>query len=315
MEKIYCACFLLALLQVTWSSESSTCLSNTTCPLGFESDSEGRCVCAVDSDFPFGGSIHCKTLNVSEGCFAYSVVKFGECITYDADNASNVVAGPCFQAYTNFSNPVFWPGNCTATYIIPTDPDMLQDYFCHGSHWCGTLCSECSNDTAIDINSITLDCIPKTHCSNLSWLWLVLELTLPSTLFFVIVVYFQPDINSPNIYIAVILSQLISTPLNIISIKMGIAAGFSGSLTWVVDIVVGIYGVWNLDFFRYLLPSVCVSQPMGRMQVLALDYATAFFPLFLIVLMSAYSRWGRLQHLRPGGKVLAEVHEAAFPVS
>ena len=39
---------------------------------------------------------------------------------------------------------------------------------------------------------------------------------------------------------------------------------------------------WNLDFFRYVIPSFCVSEQLTPIQVLALEYAVAFYPLFLI---------------------------------
>ena len=42
-----------------------------------------------------------------------------------------------------------------------------------------------------------------------------------------------------------------------------------------------LYGIWNLDFFRTLLPHICVS--LNTPQVLALDYAVAFYPLILLV--------------------------------
>ena len=47
-------------------------------------------------------------------------------------------------------------------------------------------------------------------------------------------------------------------------------------------VMFSIYGIWNLDFFRTLIPPICVS--IDTLQVLALDYALAFYPLILFVI-------------------------------
>ena len=42
------------------------------------------------------------------------------------------------------------------------------------------------------------------------------------------------------------------------------------------------YGIWNLDFFRTLFPEICLD--LSSLQVLALDYAIAFYPLLLMII-------------------------------
>ena len=42
-----------------------------------------------------------------------------------------------------------------------------------------------------------------------------------------------------------------------------------------------LYGIWNLDFFRTLIPHICLE--VNTLQALALDYAIACYPLLLIV--------------------------------
>ena len=44
------------------------------------------------------------------------------------------------------------------------------------------------------------------------------------------------------------------------------------------------HGIWNLDFFRLLYEPFCVNPKMTTLQVLALDYAIAVYPLLLIVI-------------------------------
>ena len=41
-------------------------------------------------------------------------------------------------------------------------------------------------------------------------------------------------------------------------------------------------GFWNLDIFRYAIPSFCVSDQLTPIQVISLEYVVAFYPLLLI---------------------------------
>ena len=60
--------------------------------------------------------------------------------------------------------------------------------------------------------------------------------------------------------------------------------------------VMTIYGIWNLDFFRTLLPPICL--PLNTMHVIALDYLVAVYPLLLLVcfysLVTAHDKGFRL---------------------
>ena len=44
-------------------------------------------------------------------------------------------------------------------------------------------------------------------------------------------------------------------------------------------------GIWNLDFFRYFIPPVCISSDMTTLHTLALDYVVAIYPLLLTLLI------------------------------
>ena len=47
-------------------------------------------------------------------------------------------------------------------------------------------------------------------------------------------------------------------------------------------ILLTIYGVWNLDFFRAVLPNICLN--LGTLPTLALDYVLAIYPLVLVII-------------------------------
>ena len=69
-----------------------------------------------------------------------------------------------------------------------------------------------------------------------------------------------------------------------------------------------LHGIWNLDFFRYILPPFCVSPNLKSIHILFLGYISAVYPLLLIALTWAcielYSHdhkplvwlWNKLNH-------------------
>ena len=57
------------------------------------------------------------------------------------------------------------------------------------------------------------------------------------------------------------------------------------SFTFILRVFFTIYGIWNLDFFRYLIPPFCVSDQISPLHVVALKYIVAFYPLLLTVVV------------------------------
>ena len=49
--------------------------------------------------------------------------------------------------------------------------------------------------------------------------------------------------------------------------------------------VVTFYGIWNLDFFQYFIPSFCISSDLTTLHTLALEYVVALYPLVLTVVI------------------------------
>ena len=49
-----------------------------------------------------------------------------------------------------------------------------------------------------------------------------------------------------------------------------------------VKAVFPLYRLWNLDFFRSVMPNICLH--VSTMEALALDYAVAIYPIVLIVI-------------------------------
>ena len=50
----------------------------------------------------------------------------------------------------------------------------------------------------------------------------------------------------------------------------------------VVKIVIFMYGIWNLDFYRMDISPLCLHPRISALQVITLDYTIALYPLVLI---------------------------------
>ena len=113
-------------------------------------------------------------------------------------------------------------------------------------------------------------------------------------IFFFLILSFGIKAYSPQLDAFVIFAQTFSTPANVRIITEALDADLYRYpfYCYMVRLLFAIYGIWNLDFFRTLLPDNCLK--INTLQVLALDYVIALYPLFLIlityILVDLYDR-------------------------
>ena len=114
--------------------------------------------------------------------------------------------------------------------------------------------------------------------SGLGWTLYIFLATFPTTVLFLVVLIFQVRIISGPMNAYILICQLIVTVANY---QCNIYASTSGFNHVAVLILGTIYGIWNLDFFRYLLPPFCLNNQMSPLHVVTLEYVVAFYPLLL----------------------------------
>jgi hypothetical protein len=123
---------------------------------------------------------------------------------------------------------------------------------------------------------------------------------LPLTVFLLLVVAFHISVASPDLNAAVLLCQIYaSSPV----LRVLVQNSYNTKYFSFVQFLATVYGIWNLDFFRTVIPPICL--PLSMMQVMALDYLVAVYPLLVLaifyVLVRAHDRRCRLvvRHVRP----------------
>ena len=108
----------------------------------------------------------------------------------------------------------------------------------------------------------------------------ILTAFLPLTVFFAFALSCRLRATSPKLSAFVFVCQTVTLNANV-RIALGELELYptAQKLTWVI---LSLYGIWNLDFFRTLVPHICVN--VDTLEALALDYAIAFYPLILLVI-------------------------------
>ena len=199
------------------------------------------------------------------------------CMTYD--NQVGVVVASCFtNCEVRRSNTTFGSYN----NMLPSTIAHLNEAMC-GERWNrdGRLCSKCRNDYYLPVYSYQFDCI-KCSDSDMkhNWIKYVAVAFVPLTVFYLVTLIIRINVAHPSVDILLLYTQLLATPANI-RVILTSAAPYP-NISPLIHFVATLYGVWNLDFFRTILPPICLK--VDTLQALSLDYLIAFYPLILIVI-------------------------------
>ena len=232
---------------------------NVFCPPWFE-PFNGTCKCGDSVD----GIVKCnETLQES-------VILDCHCMTYN-ETSGMVVVGQCLY-------------NCVKRdsryHQMPKTLEKLNNEMCGDFNRDGQLCGECKANYSPPVYSYDLQC---TMCSDglYSWIKYVAIAFVPLTVFLVLILCCRISATSPQLNGFVMFSQAVSFPAIVRIVLLIVNKESYSCASIVVRILLAIYGFWNLDFFRTLIPHICLK--VDTLHVLALDYGTAFYPLALII--------------------------------
>ena len=178
------------------------------------------------------------------------------------------------------------PYLCKNAYYIqmPCNVNDLDD-LCSDFNRTGQFCGKCSEGYAPAAYTYTSKCV---QCSSHNWVKYLLVAYLPLTVFFIIVVFLRINAMSASLNAYILVCQILSSP-----------AVTSALVTYVhysevtpvypevnqrviMGTMLTLYSVWNLDFFRYVYTPFCLHPTASTMDVIALDYAIAIYPMLLI---------------------------------
>ncbi len=141
----------------------------------------------------------------------------------------------------------------------------------------GILCSECQPGLGPAVFSYYREC-KECVFNTLGWILFSLRLVLPLTAFCIIIIIFRINIISPALNGYILCVQLITNSFNNNPfVVQGIERSYS-----ITKFVGDVYGIFNLDFFTYTIPSFCISEGMSMLTVISLQYIEALYPIVLM---------------------------------
>ena len=243
---------------------------NHGCPSWFIpiNNSSDRCKCGEPIHRP-GRVVLCDP-NTNQ-----TLVRISYCMDYNEED-DEVFVGEC--PFTNKKAEV------QGMYVkFPQNVSELNPFLCSGLNRTGVMCSQCQEGLGTTIFSYSMQCLPCMS-SGLGWTLYVFVATFPTTILFLVVLIFQCRcITSGPMNAYIFVCQLV---VSIVNSHLDTVNLFTGaSFSFILRVLYAIYGIWNLDFFRSLIPPFCVSDQIGPLHVIILEYVVAFYPLLLTVIV------------------------------
>ena len=265
--------------------------SNTLCPTGFYyNNNTSKCECderLVDHHF-----MKCNQPDKT----AY--IRNGICFTL-ATNSNTYSVGYCPLTLGNWENITnrLWSE-------LPSDLDMLNVTMCGPYNREGYLCGKCIDGYGLPVYSHDLKCV---NCSEFSTgvsivMYIIIQF-VPITLFFVCAVVFHLNITSGPLLGYFIFCQIyfFSDFRATQNIFHFISNHVSEYIKVLFNISQTLSELWNLLFFKSLIPPFCISEKLSSVHVQLLTIVPAIYVVVLVitiwVLMDLHARNYKVIHL------------------
>ena len=195
-------------------------------------------------------------------------------MTFD-EKLEQVIAGISFYGCMNQANPY------DIYHLVPANRSQINKVMCSPFHRDGRLCGACRDGYSPLVYSYQLHCKQCSDAeSKYNWVIFIAVAFIPLTVFYIFVILFKFNFNSPHLHGFVLFAQIIGTPANI----RALVSGWDNDslVTFMSKLLATLYGIWNLDYFCTIYPDICLR--ITTLQALSLDYIIAFYPLVLIMI-------------------------------
>ena len=232
------------------------------------SKSHNSCICGTNRHHAVKCDAELNQVSILQtGCYV---------MTLDSDSQEAIVGQSIYGCIPHF-------GTIEPYLQIPTDKWKIDEEVCAPFNRSGRLCGACKEDFSPLVYSYGVHCMNCTILlSKRNWLQFVAVAFIPLTFFYLFVLLFKFNANSPSmhafVFLAQIATQTFGTKTAAVELKQR-------SPTFVVFLQT-FYGIWNLDFFRAAYTNICLN--VTTIQALSLNYLVAFYPLLLIAVTYAF---------------------------
>ena len=210
----------------------------------------------------------------------YAYFQPGTCLTLYNSNTEAVIG---FCPY--FPNEISWLDTSFSTYYsLPSNRTLTEhtNLTCEPYNREGLLCSKCKPGYGPAVYSFSLMCAECSDNGAKGWALYLFVVLFPITVFYIIVIIFNIRATAPPFTAFVFMCQVYCT-IELIHVPLRMRLEGMTSLSALIHIVRMLSGIWNLDYFRYLIPPFCVSSHLSNIQALSLEYIHVVYPFLLIL--------------------------------
>ena len=239
---------------------SNTCNDSNSCPTWFScklNATKMKCQCENGHD-----NVLCDNNRM------LSAVPICHCVTMDS-NTGDIFAGACVYSCGGFGHRIY--------RLLPQKLNATNFPICSSLHRTGILCGDCENNRRSPVLSYSFTCMECPNAGRNWWKFFIYGFG-PLTLFYLFVLLFNINVTSSHLHGVVLFSQAISTS-QYVRVLMVVLQSHPMFIT-ITKFTLPFYSVWSLDVLRSLFPHICLN--VNTLQVLALEYSIALYPLFLI---------------------------------
>ena len=254
---------IITVLSFSLSDVSTLSESKSVCPL-WHVKQMGKCKCVAN----LKGHIECH----KDALLVYNM-----CLTWD-NKTDSLHAGYCLFIPIDYS---LCKRNRYKVLSNLTGPE-LNKRICGRLNRRGAQCKQCISGYGPAALSDGVSC---ADCSKHKYFWIVnlLLQLLCLTIMFVVMMVLQIKGTASPWNIIISYSQLVANALMYSVHLRYFIECYAGKKVTVL--IITILGVSNLDFFRLIIPPLCVSSSLKAIQTHFFDYITALYPIFITVLV------------------------------
>ncbi len=231
------------------------------CPSWTFPTTNGSCKCGSSID----GVVHCDPDTLQ------SSILICYCMTADENGKQNIGACSLTCPYDT-------------SFVVPQNVSNLDSFMCGDDKRTGQLCGKCQEGYAPPAYSYQLGCVRCSDGETNVVKYLAVSL-LPLTVFITIVVATGISATSARMNAIIFVCQALCYPPLLRIIVAQVELQFPSYLSGVLYTLSSVYGIWTLDFFRAVYNPFCLHHSMSTIQVLAMDYVVAIYPMFLTLLI------------------------------
>ena len=162
----------------------------------------------------------------------------------------------------------------------------LNSYVCGVNHRTGVLCGECIENYGPAVNSWNFTCVACSDSDVAKHIIVYIFSTyVPLFFLFLAIILFKVQLTTGPANAFVLYAQMISSAFDVSAGGVtSLNSAFSHyQLEWMMNSYFFVYGIFNLEFFSYLLDPYCLIQRFNYLDIFQIQYYVALFPLFMII--------------------------------